>query len=80
MTFTSIWISNVTDDLLRKTKKKKPNELQNSWTKMLLNRTNSKFSNLTLKINKLSYIFEPYSQTLGNIIEIFQNIYIYIDR
>ena len=27
--------------LLGKTKKKEPNELQNSWAKMLLNRTNS---------------------------------------
>ena len=34
-----------------------------------------KFSNLTLKIHKLSKTFEPYSQTLANIVEIFQNIY-----
>ena len=43
----SIWISKVTDNLLGKTKKKEPIELQNSVTKLLLNRTNS-------------YIFEPH--------------------
>ena len=42
-----VWISKVTDNhLLGKTKEQEPNEIENSWTKMLLNKTNS-------------YIFKP---------------------
>ena len=53
----------LTDNLLLgKTKRKEPNKLQDSWTKMLLNRTNS-------------YTFACCGQTLANIIEIFQKIY-----
>ena len=37
----SVWILKVTDNLLLgKTQKKEPKELQDSWTKMLFNRTN----------------------------------------
>ena len=50
--------------LVGKTKKKEPNELQNRRGKMLLNKTIHKFLNLTLC-----------SHMLGNITEIFQNIY-----
>ena len=40
--FKSISLSKVTANrLLGKTNKKEPTKLQNSWTKMLLNRTNS---------------------------------------
>ena len=37
----SIWISKLADNPLGKTKKKEPVELQKSWTKILLKRTNS---------------------------------------
>ena len=39
--FKSIWTSKVADNLPGKIKKKEPAELQNSLTKMFLNRTNS---------------------------------------
>ena len=45
--FKSIWISKVTDNLLLgKTKKKEPNKLQNSWTKMLLKLMNHDVSDV----------------------------------
>ena len=51
----------INNPLLGKTKNKEPNELESSWTKMLLNRTNA-------------YIFKP-CVALANIHEVFQNIY-----
>ena len=39
--YKSIWISKVTDNLLGKTKQKKPAKLQNGWKKIWLNKGNS---------------------------------------